>query len=73
MMQVGKEVNISEQQCYITHCALEMSDENAYIWLLLSENEAYDEDMQKPQGLESRVAGLRQDLGTYLHTILRCR
>lgn len=48
MMQVGKEVNISEQQCYITHCALEMSDENAYIWLLLSENEAYDEDMQKP-------------------------
>ena len=48
MRQVGKEVNISEQQCYITHCALEMSDEDAYIWLLLSENEAYDEDMQKP-------------------------
>lgn len=32
----------------LTHCALEMSDEHVYIWLLLSENKGSDEDMQKP-------------------------
>lgn len=40
MMQVSKEVNISEQQCYLTYHVLEISDENIYIRLLLSENKA---------------------------------
>lgn len=35
---------------------MEISDGNAYTWLLLSENEGNDEDIQKPQGFESSVA-----------------
>lgn len=47
MIQVGKEVNIYEQKSHLTHRASEMSDENAYVWLLLSENEGRDEDTQE--------------------------
>lgn len=46
MMQVGKEVSISERQCHPTFC-LEMSSENANVCFLLRANEGTDKDMHK--------------------------